>query len=632
MTSDPHRYNAAPCGALVQRYNGTPMKKLLVVALLSAMAMYGCDLLGPDGAENESISQRGGYFYMLDRSTVSLVMMDHQLRELQRWDLLPITNDTSLQGITFDGKNLWITSSGSALRIFQLDIQGTSIAALKSFDAPPQRRGTVRDIAWDGGSFWIANSGSRTYSIPAMLYKMDPLTGATLDSVFLPFSEPRAVGYIPPFLDMYGRGNSDPMLYISDGNTGMVYKYNIAKPAMDTAFSAPVPPRGTSYVNVVGLTGDGQSIWLVNGSTTTPADHLYRINYFGRVDIRYDLPYALPGPIVWAPTDVRAAVTAPLTLLSVSPVSARRDTSIVVDIFGTGFKSGAGLATSFGAGITTDSVRFVSTTQLTAGITITSTAALGKRNVTVTNPDGNSITKDSVFEVTAQTQGPGYLWLADQNSFMLYKIRITDTTIVASYNTSGLSSAGPQGVAYDGTNLWLAFSSTTRRLYKIDTTGGVLSELSSFAAPVSGGTIRGIVFDAGSLWMSVSGIAKIYKINPADGSLLDSVDSPGAEPRGITFSGGEMYCNDTSIDSVFSYNTTSGTWTSRFATPTPAGGSTTNRFATGLTWDGSNFWIANSSGNYDHVYKLTPSGDPLLAIPGPNLGAAQLTGLTHTPN
>jgi streptogramin lyase len=611
------------------------MKKTLTIILFSviaAMVFYSCDVLSPDGADSESISQRGGYFYMLDRTTVSLVMMDHQLRELQRWNLYPITNDTSLQGITFDGKNLWITSSGSALRIFQLDIQGTSITASKTFDAPPSRRGTVRDIAFDGGSFWVANSGSRTYSIPAMLYKLDPLTGATLDSVFLPFSEPRAVGFIPSFLDVYGRGNSDPMLYISDGSTSKIYKYNIAKPALDTAFSAPVPPRGTSYVNVVGLTGDGQSIWLVNGSTTTPADHLYRINYFGRVDIRYDLPYALPGPIVWAASDVRAVVTAPLTLLSVSPVSARRDTSIVVDLFGTGFKSGAGLAVSFGAGITTDSVRFVSTTQLSAGITVAANASLGKRNVTVTNTDGNSVTKDSIFEVTAQTQGPGFLWLADQNSVMIYKIRISDTTIVASYSTAGLSSAGPQGVAFDGTNLWLCISSTTRRLYKIDTTGGAISELSSFTAPANGGTLRGIVFEAGFLWMSVSNPSMIYKINPATGLAVDSITSPGNEPRGITFSGGAMYCNDTTIDSVFSYNTTAGTWTSRFATPTPAGGSTTNRFATGLTWDGSNFWIANSSGNYDHVYKLTPSGDPLLAFPGPNLGPAQLTGLTHTPN
>jgi streptogramin lyase len=610
------------------------MRKFLLplILFLTPLAFYSCDILATDGKAGDSLFQRGGYFYMLDRATVSLVLMDNQLHEQQRWNLFPITNDSSLQGIAFDGKYLWISSSGTALRIYQLDIQGAAISALKTFNAPPQRRGTVRDIAYDGGSLWVANSGSRTYTTPAMLYKLDPLTGNTLDSLVLPFSEPRAVGFVPPTLDLYGRGNSDPMLYISDANTNKVYKYNIAKPAFDTAFSSPVPPRGASYINVVGLTSDGQSVWLVNGSTTTAADHLYRINNFGRVDIRYDLPYALPGPVVWAPVDVRAVVTAPLTLLSVSPTSGRRDTSLVVDLFGNGFKSGAGLSVSFGAGITTDSVRFVSTTQLKAGITIAASAALGKRNVTVTNPDGNSTTKDSLFEVTAVAQGPGYLWLADQNSLMLYKIRISDTTIVAQYSTSGLSSAGPQGVAFDGTNLWLCFSSTTRRLFKIDTTGGVLSELSSFAAPVSGGTLRGIVFDGGNLWLSVSTTAKIYKINPANGTLLDSLSSPGIEPRGITFSGGELYCNDTSIDSVFAYNTALATWISKFATPTPAGGSTTNRFATGLTWDGSNFWIANSSGNYDHVYKLSPLGEVLLAFPGPNIGAAQLTGLTYTPN
>lgn len=608
----------------------TIMKNILLLFAV-AVLLGGCSLLENDGADDAAISQNGGYFYLLDRTTVSLVMLDAQLHELQRWNLYPVTNDTSLQGIAFDGKRLWITTSGSALKVIQLDIDGANVSALKTFDAPPQRRGTVRGIAWDGGSLWVANSGSRTYTIPAMLYKMDPLTGKSLDSLTLPFAEPRAVGYVPSFLNVYGVGTSDPMLYMSDVNTNKIYRYNLAKPAFDTAFSAPVPPRGVSYVNPVGISGDGQAIWLVNSSASSAADHLYRITYAGAVEVRYDLPYSEPGPMVWSSADVRNAAAAPLSVLSVSPNSARIDTSMSVDIFGTGFRSGTGLTASFGAGITTDSVRFISSTQLKAGITVSASAAVGKRSVTVTNPGGVTATGDSVFSVTAVAQGPGHLWLADQASLMLYKIRISDTTVVAQYSTAGLSSAGPQGVAYDGTNLWLCLSGTTRRLYKVDTTGGSLNELSSFAAPASGGTLRGIAFNGGFLWMSVSTTARIYKIDPASGLAVDSLSSPGAEPRGIAFSGGELYCNDTTIDSVFTYSAAQSRWSSRFATPTPTGGTASNRFATGLTWDGSNFWIANSTNNFDHVYKLGPSGDVLLSVAAPGIGAAQLTGLAHTP-
>ena len=91
--------------------------------------------------------------------------------------------------------------------------------------------------------------------------------------------------------------------------------------------------------------------------------------------------------------------------------------------------------------------------------------------------------------------------------------------------------------------------------------------------------------------MSTTG--KIYQINPSNGALLDTINSPGIEPRGICFVNGILHCNDTSSDSVYAYNFSTETWTSQFATPTPIGGTTTNRFATGFAFDGQTFWIAN---------------------------------------
>ena len=54
----------------------------------------------------------------------------------------------------------------------------------------------------------------------------------------------------------------------------------------------------------------------------------------------------------------------------------------------------------FRAGITVNSCTFNSATQLTANIAIGSTATLGSRNVTVTNPDSQSSTLSSAFSVT----------------------------------------------------------------------------------------------------------------------------------------------------------------------------------------------------------------------------------------
>src|SRR5439155_488944 len=70
-----------------------------------------------------------------------------------------------------------------------------------------------------------------------------------------------------------------------------------------------------------------------------------------------------------------------------------------VIIAGSSFQSGA--TCSFGAGITVNSCTFNSATQLTASITISSAAAVGSRNVTVTNPDNQTGTLTNGFSVSA---------------------------------------------------------------------------------------------------------------------------------------------------------------------------------------------------------------------------------------
>jgi hypothetical protein len=93
-------------------------------------------------------------------------------------------------------------------------------------------------------------------------------------------------------------------------------------------------------------------------------------------------------------------VTAGPKPTSVSPSSgARGVTGLSLTITGSNFQSGA---TPFfsGTGITVNSVTFVSSTQLTANITIASNAATGARNVSVFNPDGGVGTLTSGFTVT----------------------------------------------------------------------------------------------------------------------------------------------------------------------------------------------------------------------------------------
>jgi photosystem II stability/assembly factor-like uncharacterized protein len=85
------------------------------------------------------------------------------------------------------------------------------------------------------------------------------------------------------------------------------------------------------------------------------------------------------------------------TLSSVSPGYGGRGASVSVALGGTNFLSGA--TASFGAGVSVGATTYVSGTELRASVTVDGVAALGARTVTVTNPDGKTVSLPDAFEV-----------------------------------------------------------------------------------------------------------------------------------------------------------------------------------------------------------------------------------------
>ncbi|HTA06458.1 MAG TPA: hypothetical protein VK774_08855, partial [Solirubrobacteraceae bacterium] len=94
-------------------------------------------------------------------------------------------------------------------------------------------------------------------------------------------------------------------------------------------------------------------------------------------------------------------VDAPPNAESVSPGSRGQGASEQnLAIKGKNFASGAAVTFS-GTGITVNSTTFKSSTELTANVSISSSASTGLRSVTVTNADGGADTQTNVFSVTA---------------------------------------------------------------------------------------------------------------------------------------------------------------------------------------------------------------------------------------
>jgi hypothetical protein len=93
-----------------------------------------------------------------------------------------------------------------------------------------------------------------------------------------------------------------------------------------------------------------------------------------------------------------AAAPAVPTLTSINPTSGNRGAVVPVTLTGTNFVAGATVAVT-GTGVTVSGVTVVSATSITATFTITATAVLTARNVTVTT--GGGTTTAVTFTVTA---------------------------------------------------------------------------------------------------------------------------------------------------------------------------------------------------------------------------------------
>ena len=105
-----------------------------------------------------------------------------------------------------------------------------------------------------------------------------------------------------------------------------------------------------------------------------------------------------------APPDTSAnvfTVNGPPTIASVSPTTVTHGASATVTIIGTNFDSGSALATSFsGTGISIASgPTYVSSTQITVGISVTAGASKTARTLTLTNGDGTTAIKASAITV-----------------------------------------------------------------------------------------------------------------------------------------------------------------------------------------------------------------------------------------
>ena len=183
--------------------------------------------------------------------------------------------------------------------------------------------------------------------------------------------------------------------------------------------------------------------------------------------------------------------------------------------------------------------------------------------------------------------------------------------VLSSFNTP---SDYPSGLTFDGKNLWLS-DFKTDKIYKLDSQGKVLKTIESPAYWPTG-----LTWDGEYLWCSdVKGLipqgdeyhrGKIYKIDPADGRIVHTVDAPVSSPVSLAWDGKYLWCIDDIADKLIQFDPNDGTTIREFLTPS------TN--AQGITFDGKYLWISDRG--RDEIYMVEPATGSVILItkaPGP---------------
>jgi len=170
------------------------------------------------------------------------------------------------------------------------------------------------------------------------------------------------------------------------------------------------------------------------------------------------------------------------------------------------------------------------------------------------------------------------------------------------------------GMAWDGTNLWVA-SDYLDRIWKMDTLGNIIDSI-----PAPAAIATGLTWDGQYLWCADGGTILIYQLDPATGNVISSIPGPGSGSscEGLAWMNDTLWNTNWSNNLIWELDPATGSIWGQF--PSQGSGST------GLAWDWHDNCLWNSDQGTDLIYKLDPAtGAPITAFAAPDTVVQDLT-------
>lgn len=158
----------------------------------------------------------------------------------------------------------------------------------------------------------------------------------------------------------------------------------------------------------------------------------------------------------------------------------------------------------------------------------------------------------------------------------------------------------PEGLAWDGTNLWIVDRGTN--IKQFDTTG---TQLSTIPFPVAdAGRCQGLTWDGQYLWLSEWDQRRVWQLSRTDGTVIHSVPAPdrgdgfGDTLDGLAWDGTNLWGAGRASNKVYQFNTTDGAVITQWTT--------TLQIQREMSWKNNELWLVDDIA--DLIYQIATDG------------------------
>jgi hypothetical protein len=166
------------------------------------------------------------------------------------------------------------------------------------------------------------------------------------------------------------------------------------------------------------------------------------------------------------------------------------------------------------------------------------------------------------------------------------QVRAATGDVVKSFSTP--IGTQPNGLAWDGSNLWMSSYMREGGIYKLGfVDGSILGKYTPPVAQYNG--YDGLTYDGAYLWEADGYGGGIYKLDPSDCSVISSIPSPDKYPSDLAWDGDHLWLCGYPTQKIYKISPIDGSIVAEFKVPEGTGQAQT----AGLTYAGEYLWCAS---------------------------------------